>query len=139
MTAAPGREDLRRYLESARITGDVATSREDNLLKYGLFASRLPKAMFGLEPHSSWGPGDVLELMADRVGVSPDPGYLRGPDRIDTTRTLDGLDAMAKHLRDVAAPGARVVVATGHPAGLLLEDPGTAPFSPGVADSRRRA
>lgn len=119
MTATPSREDVRRHLESTRITGDVATSREDNLLKYGLFASRLPKALFGLEPHDSWALGDVLTLMADRVGVSADPGYLRGPDRIDTTRTLDALDAMAKELRDVAAPGARVVVATGHPAGLL--------------------
>lgn len=116
---APTREELRRHLEASQITGDVATSREDNLLKYGLLASRLPKAMFGLEVHESWTLADVLTLMAERVGVSADPGYLHGPDRIDTIRTLDALDRMAEQLRAAARPGARVVVATGHPAGLL--------------------
>ena len=116
---APDRAALRAQLVESRIAGDVATSREDNLLKYGFLAARVSKAMFGLTFAGSWGLGDILSLMAERVGVSPDTGYLRGPDRIDPDLTIDGLDRMAGHLRSAARPGARVVVATGHPAGLL--------------------
>jgi len=119
VSAAPSRDELREQLVTARIAGDVATSREDNLLKYGMFVARLPGAMFGLAPRGSWGPSDLLGLMAARVGVSPDPGYLRGPDRIDPDLTLDGLDRLAAAVSRAARPGARVIVATGHPAGLL--------------------
>ena len=104
---------------SARIAGDVATSREDNLVKYGLLAAGVPSSLFGLTPRGSWGLGDVLALMAERVGVSADPLHVHGPDRIDPDLTLDALDRMAAHLSAAARPGSRVVVATGHPAGLL--------------------
>jgi Phosphatase len=117
--SAPSSAELREHLVTSLIAGDVATSREDNLMKYGLLAARLPQAMFGLTLDGSWGIGQILALMSERVGVSPDPLYLRGPDRIDPDLTLDGLERMAGHLRKAARPGARVVVATGHPAGLL--------------------
>jgi hypothetical protein len=124
VTALPEPDDdarasLRAQLVDARIAGDVATPREDNLLKYGMFVSGLGKAMFGLVPARRWTFGDVLALMVRKVGVSPDPTYLRGPDRIDPDLVLDGLDRMAAAIATVAQPGARVVVATGHPAGLL--------------------
>ncbi len=110
---------LRQHLVAQRIAGDVATSREDNLRKYAMFADRAPGAMFGLEPKGRWDFGEILGLMAGRVGVSPDPEYRRGPDRIDAALTIAGLDRMAERLAAAATPGARVIVATGHPAGLL--------------------
>jgi len=116
---APSRKELRARLVESRIAGDVATSREDNLMKYGFLAAGMAKAKFGLTFVKSWGLGDILDLMAERVGVSPDPMFLRGADRIDPDLTVDGLDRMARHLGAVARPGARVIVATGHPAGLL--------------------
>jgi hypothetical protein len=115
-----GAAALQDYLVAQRIAGDVATSREDNLRKYAMFADRSRGAMFGLDPKGTWDFADILDLMARRVGVSPDPGYRRGPDRIDPALTVAGLDRMAERLAAaVAAPGARVIVATGHPAGLL--------------------
>jgi hypothetical protein len=111
--SAPDRAALSAHLAASRIAGDVGTSREDNLLKYGMLAARLPKAMFGLEPAGRWNLADILALMAERVGVSPDPAYLRGQDRIDPDRTIAALDLMAEHR-------SRVVLATGHPAGLLV-------------------
>jgi len=45
--STPDRAALRAHLVDSRIAGDVATSREDNLLKYGMLAARLPKAMYG--------------------------------------------------------------------------------------------
>jgi hypothetical protein len=114
-----GNAALRRHLEDARIAGDVATTREDNLLKYGMFATGLPKALFGLSPRRSWTFGEVLALMSRRVGVSPDAGVMRGADRIDPDLTIAALDRAAVQLAAAAHPGARVIIATGHPAGLL--------------------
>jgi hypothetical protein len=116
----PDRAALRAHLVASRIAGDVDTSREDNLLKYGMLAARLPKAMFGLAPAGRWNLGDILALMAERVGVSPDPTHLRGQDRIDPDRTIDALDRMAEHLARAARERSRVLLATGHPAGLLV-------------------
>jgi hypothetical protein len=123
---------LRAHLVEARIAGDVATPREDNLAKYRMFADRVPRAMFGLRPRGRWDLTDLVALMAARVGVSPDPGHVRGPDTIDPDLTVAALERMAARLADAAQPGARVVVATGHPAGLL-------PVHLAVAAALRRA
>jgi hypothetical protein len=119
VSTAPTRDQLQAYLVRSRIAGDVATPRENNLEKYAMLAARVPAAMFGLEPRGRWSEADVLELMAAVVGVSPDPAYGHGPDRIDPELTVDALDRMAAQLKSAAREGARVVVATGHPAGLL--------------------
>ena len=58
--------------------------------------------MIGLDPAGAWAPADVLALMVERCGVSPDPGYTRGPDTIDPDRTIERLEAMAARLRDAA-------------------------------------
>ena len=111
---------LREHLIAHRIAGDVATSREDNLRKYAMFAARAPGAMFGLEPTGRWDLADILALMARQCGVSPDPDYVSGPDRIDPALTLAALDRTAKRLAAAAAAGGtRIIVATGHPSGLL--------------------
>lgn len=116
---APSVEALRQQLQDARITGDVDTPRENNLDKYRMFAAGLARAKFGLESSRSWSVDDVVSLMVRKVGVSADPEHRRGPDRIDPDLTIGGLTRMADHLAAVAGPGHRVVVATGHPAGLL--------------------
>ncbi|MCY7373094.1 MAG: phosphatase [Spirochaetaceae bacterium] len=115
----PSRDELRAHLVESFIAGDVATSREDNLVKYGMFAARVPSAMFGLSPQGHWGMAELLLLMSARAGVSPDPAHLHGPDRIDPDLTIAGLDRLAAAVARAARPGARVMVATGHPAGLL--------------------
>jgi hypothetical protein len=116
---APSVEALRQQLQDARIAGDVATPRENNLEKYGMFAAGLARARFGLDSSRSWSVDDVVALMARLVGVSADPEHRRGADRIDPELTISGLTRMAAGLAAVAGPGHRVIVATGHPAGLL--------------------
>jgi hypothetical protein len=116
---APTVESLRQQLQDARIAGDVATPRENNLEKYAMFARGLPWAGFGLEPSRTWSVDDVVALMARKVGVSADLDYRRGPDWIDPDLTIDGLIRMAACLAEVSGSGHRVIVATGHPAGLL--------------------
>jgi hypothetical protein len=116
---APTVDALRQQLQDARIAGDVATPRENNLEKYAMFARGLPWAGFGLEPSRTWSVDDVVALMARKVGVSADLDYRRGPDWIDPDLTIDSLIRMAACLAEVSGSGHRVIVATGHPAGLL--------------------
>lgn len=57
--------------------------------------------------------------MAERCGVVPDPGHRSGQDTIDPELTVDALDRMAARLRKAAEDHQRVLLATGHPGGLL--------------------
>ena len=91
----PDRAALVEHLLSSGIAGTVATSRENNLLHYRLMADRDPYYLLGLDPSAGWTAASVLELMAERVGVSPDPRRRFGTDTIDPERTLDALDRYA--------------------------------------------
>ncbi|MFD8636690.1 phosphatase [Streptomyces sp. NPDC059533] len=110
---------LRAHLLAARLAGPVATSREESLRSYRLFAARDPRVLLGLDPEWGWGERDLLRLMADKCGVSADPAHVSGPDVIDPERTMAALDAFAERLRAVAGPGAPVLFGTGHPHRLL--------------------
>lgn len=112
--------ELAAQLTAAKIAGPVATSRENNLANYRRMAARDPGYLFGLSPRGPWTFDDVLALMARRCGVSADPLHESGADTIDPALTIERLEAMAGHLRDAAATKARVLVATGHPTGLLV-------------------
>ncbi|MEU2428535.1 phosphatase [Streptomyces sp. NPDC007861] len=110
---------LRAHLLASRLAGPVATSREESLRSYRLFAARDPRVMLGLDPEWAWDERDLIALMADKCGVSGDPGHVSGPDVIDPERTLSGLDAFAERLGDAAGRQAPVLFGTGHPHRLL--------------------
>jgi hypothetical protein len=110
---------LRAHLLAARLAGPVATTREVSLRSYRLFAARDPRALLGLDPEWVWGPGDLLALMADKCGVSADPGQVSGCDVIDPERTLRALDAFADRLGRAAEERLPVLFGTGHPHRLL--------------------
>lgn len=110
---------LRAHLLAARLAGPVATSREESLRSYRLFAARDPRVLLGLDPEWTWGPRDVIALMADKCGVSADPLDTAGHDVIDPERTLAGLDAFAERLGRAARRCEPVLLGTGHPHRLL--------------------
>lgn len=110
---------LRAHLLAARLAGVVATPREKSLHSYRLFAQRDPRFLIGLDPRGGWAPEDVLDLMARRCGVSPDPGHRMGPDVIDPQRTVAALDAFAGRLASAARDRVPVLLGTGHPRRLL--------------------
>lgn len=120
MSDLVARDALIRQLIDARIAGPVATSRENNLANFRLMAQRDPGYTFGLPLRGEWSFDDVLALMAARCGVAPDPMYDAGDDTIDPELTVERLEALADRLREVAANGGRVLIATGHPTGLLV-------------------
>ncbi|WP_344857822.1 phosphatase [Planomonospora alba] len=114
------RGELAEHLVRTRIAGDVATSRQNNLDHYRSLANRDPYHLFGLTLGGDWSYRDVLELMSKSAGVVADPGHREGQDTIDPERTIDAVEAMADVIAGVlGAGGARILVATGHPTGLL--------------------
>ncbi|AEW94216.1 MULTISPECIES: phosphatase [Streptomycetaceae] len=116
----PSRQDLVDHLLRTRIAGDVATSRENNLDHYRELAAGNRYYWLGLDLGTRWTDEDaVLELMAQRCGVVADRDHRAGQDTIDPQLTVDALDRMAVVLRKAAAGRQRVLVATGHPGGLL--------------------
>ncbi|MCX5398802.1 phosphatase [Streptomyces sp. NBC_00102] len=106
---------LRAHLLAARLAGPVATSRENSLRSYRLFAAGDPRVTLGVRPDGVWGERELLGLMAERCGVSGDPGRVTGADTIDPERTLARLDAFAGRLAEAAARRAPVLFGTGHP------------------------
>lgn len=110
---------LRAHLLAARLAGPVATSREESLRSYRLFAARDPRLMLGLDPEWTWCQRDLIELMADKCGVSADPLHTSGHDVIDPERTLAALDAFAERLGEAARHRHPVLLGTGHPHRLI--------------------
>jgi hypothetical protein len=115
----PTRTELLDHLVRHDICGDVATPRQSNLANARRCADGEEKYTFGLRFRRSWTYSDIVALMADRVGVSPDLDRTDGPDRIDPRRCLDRLDDLADRLAAAAARRERVLFGTGHPSGLL--------------------
>jgi hypothetical protein len=84
-----------------------------------------PSAQFGLT--GLWGeaPGapsfdEVLAMMGAAAGFDADPTLLYGPMAVDPRLVLDACRSAGRRLADAAARGERVLLATGHPGGLLL-------------------
>ncbi|MEU8886653.1 phosphatase [Streptomyces sp. NPDC048442] len=108
------------HLVSTHIAGDVATPRDNNLSHYRKLANGDRHYWLGIELGDRWtDEQDVLAVMAERCGVSDDPGHRHGQDTIDPELTVDGLDRAAARLRKAAADKQRVLFATGHPGALL--------------------
>ena len=113
------RDELVRHLVDKRIAGDVATPRASNIANITKMLERRWDYHFGLSFERDWAPHEVLKVLAHRVGMDPDMQRVDGGDRIDPERTVEAVDAAARLLADAASGGARVVVATGHPTGVL--------------------
>ena len=111
---------LREHLIAARIAGDVDTPRESNVGNAARMAEGRPGYDFGLVPARDWTTDEVVEVMARRCGTSPDPAYVRGPDTIDVDLTLAALERVRDRLALAAQRRERVLLATGHPTGILV-------------------
>ena len=111
-----GREDLLAHLLRRRLAGpDVPTPRQKNLRSYRLLGQGDPEALMGLDPERRWGAAAVLELMAERCGVHPDPATARaltGSTRSARWRPWTAGRAAAPHRRP---PRQRPGWRTGHP------------------------
>jgi hypothetical protein len=115
------REELASSLLAGRIAGPVTSHDRRNVLwKIDRLVDGDPDAQFGLTRLGPISGAQVLALMADETGFDPDPALQEGPSAIDPWRVLASLEAAGKRLAEAGRRGERVILATGHPAGLLL-------------------
>ena len=75
--------ELVSYLREALLAGDVETTRASNHGNAAAFASGHEGYLFGLAPLKTWTLAQVLGVMAERVGIDPDPERSTGTDVID--------------------------------------------------------
>ena len=118
--AEPSHQNLRQHLVDSRIAGQVDTSRENNLRNIGRMLDDAPEYWFGLHRTRDWTFDEVFDVMVRRCGIDADPAHVEGVDTIDPDLTLAALDKHRDRLALAADRRERVILATGHPTGLLV-------------------
>lgn len=118
-TASISPDQVKRALLDAGITGPHRShSRGSTLAKIEPLIEGDPDKTFGLSGMDAYTPAEVLGLMAELTGCPADIECL-DDDSIDPQLTVTGIVAAAQRLRDHAATGGTLLVATGHPTGML--------------------
>lgn len=113
-------EEARAALIEAGITGrHVSHSRRSTLSKIEPLLEGDPDKTFGLSGMERHTASDVLGYMAKLTGCSGDIDCLDEDDSIDPDLTIAGIVDAATRLRDHARAGGSLLVATGHPTGML--------------------
>ena len=122
--APPGsfsRQQLIDALVDGRIAGDACSHDRPNVRwKIERLVDGDPDLQFGLSGLHGFTQEEVLGMMAEEAGFDPDPTLRTGPICIDPNLVLEGCERAGERLAAAAARGERVILATGHPAGLLL-------------------
>jgi hypothetical protein len=114
-------DELARALLDGRIAGQVTSHDRHNVRwKIKRLVGGDPDLQFGLTDLGGFSPDEVLSLVAAEAGFDPDPFLRDDPVPIDPLKVLAACEAVGRRLAVAAERGERVVLATGHPAGLLL-------------------
>ena len=110
----------RAALVSAGITGPHQShGRAKNIQKIHALLDGGTDDDFGLSGLDRYTAGEVLGFLAELTGCSPDIADLEADEMIDPDKTIEGVISAAERLRDHARRGGTLLVATGHPTGLL--------------------
>lgn len=119
-TPAPHTEDeLLDGLIRGGMAGVVSHPMDNVLWKVGLLCDGDPEAQFGLSGVDVMSDGEVLALIGDASGFEPDPYVRWGPVRVQPEPILAECRRMGDRLALAVERGERVVLATGHPTGLI--------------------
>lgn len=115
-----GAAGLRAHLQASRLAGDVATSPRQTIANCAKLSRGDPDYTFGLPDMTGTPLLSALDAVRDLCGGDPGGAAdLDGPGFIDVDATLEGIARHRRALATVAAGAGRVLLATGHPTGLL--------------------
>jgi hypothetical protein len=114
------RADLIAALLEARIAGEV-THPLDNVHRHiEQLCEGDPDKQFGMTGLAdAFSPWEVLELVASASGFTPDPDARSGPVTVDPELVLAACEEAGERLALACERGERIVLATGHPVGLI--------------------
>lgn len=116
----PSVDEVASALEAAGITGlHRSHTRKNQLGKIRTILGGDSDDCFGLTGLDRHTPGDVLGYVARLTGCSDDLSYEDGYDTIDPRKTVEAMVEAAEVLREAAQRGDSLLVATGHPTGML--------------------
>ena len=79
-----------------------------------------PGFQFGLSRLQGVTPAEVLALVSEASGFTPAEGATEGDFRVEAERILDASAAVGERLAQAARRRERMILATGHPTGLML-------------------
>jgi Phosphatase len=114
-------DELAQGLIEARCAGPAGSHDRSNVLwKIGKLVDGDPVSQFGLAGLTAFTGAEVLEMVAEEAGFEPEPWKLDGEVPIDPWRVLAACDRAGERLARAGERSERVVLATGHPAGLIL-------------------
>ncbi len=112
-------EEAIQALVAAGITGPHQSHPRRNAIgNMRALSEGDPDKTFGMPP-PRYSTAEILGFMAAITGCSPDVDDLGGYDNIDPRLTVGGIAAAGRRLADEARRGATLLIATGHPTGLL--------------------
>ncbi|HEX2295617.1 MAG TPA: phosphatase [Actinomycetota bacterium] len=107
-------------LVAAGITGPHQShSRHNNISKINAMLEGDPDGSFGISGLDKYSATEVLGFLAELTGCSDDIEDDCEFDTLDPSRTVAGIVAAARRLRDEATRGSALLAATGHPTGML--------------------
>lgn len=112
------RAALRAHFLATGIAGETRTTRDNCVANAIKLADGDPDKRLGIGARGR-DAAQVMAAVADLCGCSPDLRERAGGGVIDPDRTLDAIEALGERLARAAAAGERMIVATGHPTGLL--------------------
>ena len=113
--------EAKKALIAAGITGPHRSHARDSTLRkiHSLLSGEDADATFGLSGLDRYSAFEVLSFMAELTGCSADVDDVACDDLIDPDKTMEGLVAVGDRLKVSATRGDSILVATGHPTGML--------------------
>ena len=112
------RRALRAHLLASGIAGETATTRENTVANAEKLAGGDPDKSLGIGARGRDAKA-VMQAVADLCGCSPSLEERTGGGVIDPDLVLDALEELGNRLARALTSGERMLVATGHPTGLL--------------------
>ncbi|MDQ3939997.1 MAG: phosphatase [Actinomycetota bacterium] len=110
----------REALVAAGITGPHQShARRGSILKIHALLEGDEEATFGLSGIDRYSAQEILGFMALFTGCPPDIADVDCEDWIDPDLTVQGIVNAGRRLSDAATAGATLLLATGHPTGML--------------------
>src|SRR2546423_2825324 len=114
------REELLRALVRGAMAGVVSHPLDNVLWKIGLLCDGDERSQFGLSRVCDMTEGEVLGLVTEASGWTPEPAARFGPFRVAAERILEDCELVGHRLALACERGESVILATGHPTGLPL-------------------